>query len=121
MLMKEALATVSNYRETNLTNIVSTIAQLNDFTISKLEQTTEGIETLKDLFGVDSVHEEFDFIFPTKIDYEPSISEDPLPNPWKSQKWVQCNENTSDNNDPSHSKRIHRAKIISTLKAKHPR
>ena len=122
MLMKEALAIVSNLREVNLTNIVSTIAQINDFTISKLEQTTEGIETLKDLFGVDNIQEEFDFIMlPTNIDYEPSISEEPLPNPWKSKKWVQYSENTSDNNDPSHSKRILRAKIISTLKAKYAR
>ncbi|KAH0785560.1 Ubiquitin family protein [Histomonas meleagridis] len=122
MLMKEALLIVSNFKEIGFSCIVNTIAQLNDFTISKLEQTAEGIETLKDLFGVDSVQEEFDFIvLPTNIDYEPSISEEPLPNPWKTQKWVQCNENSADNNDPSHSKRIHRRKIISTLKAKYAR
>ena len=120
LLMKEALSVISNCRDANNTDY-ATIAQLNDFAISKLEQTAEGIEALKDFFGVDTKKKDFDFFVPTtNLDYVPSINEEPLPNPWKGDKCIHPNDYQQENTD-SCSKRILYANLINTLKAKFAR
>lgn len=115
--MKEANFIIANIRES--TSLMSTIAQLNDFTITKLEQTTEGIETIKELLESckDDTNKRMDFLLSTNLDYSPSISEDPLPNPWKDQKPYHCSYYQYENSEQN-SKRLFHGNLINTLKAK---
>lgn len=112
--MKEAALMIANMRES--APMMSVIAQLNDCALSKLEQTAEGIEAIRNLFSTEH-RARVEEAPPTNLDYEPALSEEPLPNPWTEQRGLHCSFHLFEGSEKK-SKRIFHGNLISTLKAK---